>query len=169
MSIAVEFDFDPDEHIRASRAVLALSPLRWVNRAFVTLAVSLLLWRIYAGVAQDLSVGEMLIGIAPWAIIATVWLLLIPYLQFRAARNVARTDPSVRGKQIRRVDDDGYHSEGNGISFNIPWHAMPTVRETPEFFLFYYNKNCAYYLGKARLSAEQLASVRTLIARARAA
>lgn len=99
----------------------------------------------------------------PWVIIGAFWLEFIPWLQRRAARKLPARDASVRGPQERAVDATGYHSRGNGVHLDVPWHAMVRGVETDQFFLFFYNKQCAYYLPKRALSETQCADVRALL------
>ena len=51
------------------------------------------------------------------------------------------------------MDAAGYHSRGNGVALDIPWHAVARAIETDEFFLLFYNKQFAYYLPKRAFAA----------------
>jgi hypothetical protein len=66
----------------------------------------------------------------------------------------------VRGPQERTVDAVGYHSRGNGVAVDVPWHALKKAVETEHFFIFFYNWQCGYYVPKRALSAADVARVR---------
>jgi hypothetical protein len=108
-------------------------------------------------------------AISPVVFTAFLFGALIPGLRWWSVRRMLRADPSVRGPQRREVSESGIRVSGNGVSLELHWHAMAQVLETEEFFLFYYTKGCAYYLGKARLAPEQQTEVRNLMSRAAAA
>ena len=67
------------------------------------------------------------------------------------------------GEEVRAIDAAGFHSTGNGVAVDLPWHAMARCAETEEFFLFFYTKQLAYYVGKVHLSSDECSAVRALI------
>jgi len=119
-------------------------------------------WIAWRGIQAGYPASTSLLSAAPWIVIGAVWWILVPYLHRRAASKISVTDPAARGAQRRVVDEAGFHSSGSGVALDLPWSAILRVDETDEFFLFFYNKNLAYYLGKARLSDDAIARVREL-------
>ncbi|HET6680357.1 MAG TPA: YcxB family protein [Gemmatimonadaceae bacterium] len=161
MSITATFAFDPSEHYRAARAVTRYTPMRYVPWGFAALALGILVWNVLpaVGEAEPLTVFSIAL---PYLLLGVFWLTLIPLSQRRAARKLPERDASARGPQERVVDETGFHSRGNGVALDIPWHAMVRAVETEEFFLFFYCKQCAYYVPKRVLAAPQLSEVRDL-------
>jgi YcxB-like protein len=162
MTVAATYEFDWREHYRASREVARRIWTRWLGWGFAALALvlALLNYRAAAGRASALSV---FLNVLPWIVLGAVWLGMIPILQWRAARKLPSRDASVQGPQERIVDAAGYHSRGNSVALDIPWHAMMRGIETTDFFLFFYNKQCAYYFPKRVISTAQIESVRSLV------
>jgi hypothetical protein len=161
MTVTATYDFDCREHYRATREVARRIWTRWLGWGFaaVALVLALLNYRAAAGRASALSV---LLNVLPWIVLGAFWLGMIPLLQWRAAKKLAQRDASVQGRQERIVDSAGYHSRGNGVALDIPWHAMVRGVETTDFFLFFYNKQCAYYFPKRVIDGAQIASMRSL-------
>ena len=159
MGITAAYSYDPGEHYRATRAVTRFTSMRWVVRGAVLLGVGMAAWVVYRG-RNDGDPVASLVAAAPYVLLALFWAGFPPYFQRRAARKLPERDPSIRGEQERRVDAAGYHAAGNGVHLDIPWHAMARGVEEPEFFLFFYNMQCAYYLPKRVLSAADCAEVR---------
>ena len=46
------------------------------------------------------------------------------------------------------------------MRLDIPWRVFVRVVETGQFFLFFYNSQCAYYVPKRVLDAQQIGMVR---------
>jgi hypothetical protein len=61
------------------------------------------------------------------------------------------------------VDEVGFHSRGNSVALDIPWEVIDHAQETDLFFLFYYGKQCAYYIPKRALSLESTGELRELL------
>src|SRR5579864_6544945 len=161
MSVRAVFEFDPSEHYRASRAVTRLTPARYYSWASLALAIVLVAWALM-WLASGQTLRDQLVILLPWVAIAIFWAGIIPFTQWRLARKLSKRDPSVLGAQERIVDSEGYHSRGNGVALDIPWHVLHKVVETDAFFLFFYNKRCAYYVPKRAISVEEVAAVRKL-------
>jgi hypothetical protein len=161
MPVIATFDFDPAEHYRVLRAVTQQTPWRFLPWGFVALALVMVACSVLPawGEAEPLT---LFLSALPWLVFVALWLAFIPFLQRRGARKLPETDPSARGVQERRIDTAGFHSLGNGVALDVPWHAMRRAVETDEFFLFFYNKQCAYYFPKRALSAADAAEVRAL-------
>jgi len=163
MSVTARYGFDPAEHYQAARAVTRLTWFRWLpwiagGIVFIYVLVDVVLpgW-------GDRDALSLFIEASPYLLVGAFWIALLPWSQRRAARKLVKRDPSVRGPQERSVDALGFHSRGNGVNLDVPWHAMARAVETDRFFLFFYNKQCAYYIPKRALSDTQCDEVRTLM------
>lgn len=163
MSVTTTYDFDPKEHYQAARAVTRLTWFRWLPWLAGGFMVLFALVDVVVPGWGDADALSLFIEASPYLLVGAFWIALIPWSQRRAARKLSKRDPSVRGPQERSVDAVGYHSLGNGVRVEVPWHAMARAVETDRFFLFFYNKQCAYYIPKRALSDAQCAEVRTLM------
>ena len=163
MQVTVEFPFDAAEHRRASFAVMRTLPSRWIGPMFAVPPLAFGLWTVLAA-RRDVSTLTVVASALPWLLVALTFAFLTPIAVWATARRIARHDPSARGVQMRHLDATGFRSTGNGVGVEVPWHAIQRCVETEGFFLFFYTKQLAYYLGKSRLSAEQCDVVRSLIA-----
>ena len=162
MSVSATFDFDPAEHYRASREVTRRTPARFFPWVFVALALVMAAWNIVPH-WDEATASELAVASLPWLLLALFWAGLLPFLQRRASRRLPKVDASLEGPQTRIVDAAGYHSRGNGVALDVPWHAMVRGTESAHFFLFYYNKQCAYYLPKRALQQEDAVVIRALM------
>jgi hypothetical protein len=164
IAVTASFRYDPAEQYHATRAITRLTPLRWLGPGCLVLfPVSAIGLTLLAAQVAGRHPREPLLGILPYVFLSVFWGILIPVLQRYAARRLPRQDVSVRGVQERRVDATGYHAFGNGISVDIPWHAIRRAVETKAFFFFFYNWQCAYYVPKRPLDAAQIAQLRAIV------
>ncbi len=163
MSVTVTYDFDPKEHYKAARAVTRLTWFRWVPWIAAAIVLLLLAVEVFLPHWGEYDAWELFMTSLPWLLLGVFWIALLPWSQRRGARRIAKRDPSVRGPQERTIDEAGYHALGNGVRVEVPWHAMAKAVESDRFFLFFYNKQCAYYIPKRVLSDSQSADVRTLM------
>ena len=120
MIVSVEFEFDEREHERASLEVLRRAPVRWIGRGFGVLVAAYTSWIAFQGIRAGVPPGTVVLSSLPWLLLALFWFFLLPLMQRRGARQVAKHDPSVRGPQRRIVDETGYHSTGNGVAIDDP-------------------------------------------------
>jgi hypothetical protein len=161
IGVSATYEYDPAEHYQALRAVTKLTPLRWIGLlCFLVLPAIVVALTVVAARSTGHLVGQALITIVPWVLLLFVWGALIPLSQRRRAKRLPKLDASLQGLQERRVDGEGYHSRGNGVALDIPWHAMKKAVETDKVFLFFYNWQCAYYFPKRTLNATQIGQVR---------
>jgi hypothetical protein len=164
MTVAATYTFDWREHYRASRDVARRIWTRWLGWGFAAVAL-VLAFLNYRAAAGRVSAFSVFLNVLPWLFLGAIWLGMTPLLQWRAAKKLPSRDASVHGPQERIVDEAGYHSRGNSVALDIPWHAMVRGVETPGFFLFFYNKQCAYYLPKRVIDAARIDEVRSLMGR----
>lgn len=161
MPVTATYDYAPADHVRAARAVARQSASRYVLWLFVLVPAALLVWTTVPLVRAG-AWGEAVWGALPLLAVCAFWLVGLPLMQRRAARALPARDASLRGPQTRSVNEAGYHSRGNGVAVDLPWHAMARAVETPGEFLFFYNPQCAYYLPKRVLAADDVPAVRAL-------
>lgn len=162
MSVTATFEYDPDEFYRGLRVVSRRSTWHWLTLAFAAL-IALMVIYVVAVNWRTADPGELVLALLPWVILVVFWGSFLPLMHRSAAKKLIQRDASARGLQERTVDDFGYRSRGNDVVFEMPWHAMHDVIETPELFLFFYNKDTAYYIPKRVLSAGQISELRALI------
>ncbi len=161
MNVHTVFDYDPSEHYLGVRTVTRLTPLRYMQWVMVAVALGMLAWTVVPAWGEFPPM-TIFWSALPWLVLTIFWITFFPFMQRRASRTLASRDASVIGPQERSIDAVGFHSRGNGVSLDVPWHAMARVVETDRLFLFFYNKRCAYYLPKRVLTPEQVTVVREL-------
>ena len=162
MSVAATYEYDWREHYRASREVTRRMWTRWLGWGFAAVALILVSLNYFSAAGHVSALGVFL-NVSPWLLVGAAWLALIPLMQRRAAKKLPSRDLSLRGPQTRSLDAIGYHFRGNSVSLDIPWQVMLRAVETPEFFLFFYNKQCAYYFPKRALNATEVERARALL------
>lgn len=162
VTVSSVFDFDSSEYYRALRVVSRHTAARWLSWGFGALALVLAAVSVRDGWGR-VSPVALFLNALPWVLLGVFWVAFLPISQRRAARSLPKRDASVQGPQERTVDASGFHSRGNGVALDVPWHAMVQGLESDEFFLFFYSKQLAYYLPKRVLSGTQIEEVRTLM------
>ena len=162
MNVSVRFEFDSAEHYRATRAVTSRTAWRWVPVVVGGWLLLVIAGSVWFAQRTGHALGPLLVSLAPWVALILLWLIAIPAGQRWASSRVGQKDRSLEGPQERTVDEAGYHSNGNGVRLDVPWHIVYSVTETTEFLLFFYNKQCAYYIPKRAMSPEQITRAREL-------
>jgi hypothetical protein len=144
MPFMYELQLDPAETVRASRAVARRTP--WGRYAqMVWLAVLVVL--VTAALVLEVPIGIVGTWFAVLMFISLATLAL-PALQRRQIRRAYAGTPSLQGPQSYRFTDEGIEMANALARSNVRWDALVEAAETPDFFLFYYSKKCAYYLPK---------------------
>lgn len=91
--------------------------------------------------------------LAPWVVLIALWIAFFWQMTGRLqARAVRRNDPNVAHPFTYALDENGLHMSMKTTDLQLRWSGMAKVRETPELFLFYYNKRCAYFLPKRAIA-----------------
>jgi hypothetical protein len=169
MSHAHDYSFrwSPREHVRASRATTRNTTgalwLRFLPHVTVSVlaiavlllfsvvpperrAISLLNWLPYLFVLVLMNVG-----VYWW----TPWL---------TARQLQKNDPSVKGGDFRHITTDhGFTIRTAAATVDLTWEHIVQVVETPEFFLYYFRRNCAYATPKRVIPAPDLGDLRSML------
>jgi YcxB-like protein len=140
----------PSTQKNVARAIL------WACAAVV---VAIAVWA-FSSSARTHDLATVLISVLPWALIVGFWAVMLRWMPRITARTAAQRDPMAVGQQRRTVDDEGIHLEGNGVRLDVQWRAVVKAVETAEMFLFFYNKNCAYYIPKRVATPEESDAIR---------
>jgi hypothetical protein len=135
------------EHVRAHREISRLSLGRWRVSALIASGFILVALTLAAVSSEDPA--AVMAGGAPWLLLIIIWLTIFFFgLGWVAAWQTERSDPSVRDPMHRAVSADGLKVITSAASVELKWHGIQRIVETEEFFLFFFNKQCAYYLSK---------------------
>ena len=154
-----QFRLDPAETIRATRFVQQRRPLAWA---------SWLAWPALIGLALlYLSTGTPLRDMWLLVIAAGGLLgmqLLSPLVQRWQVRRAYAEPPGLQEPQRYELTAAGLVMSGGAASVTLGWEAILEVTETPEFYLFFFSKRCAYYLPKRVVGgAAEQRSLRTFL------
>ena len=163
MNTFAQFEYDPAEQYAAARAVTRATNWRWIIPVF---AIGIPLLTIVLTIVPDresMSVTNMFFSALPWVLLGAFYLALIPMMQKRRAKKMIKTEPWVRGTQERGVDETGFHVRGHGLVMDYAWSDIQSAIETPHFFLFFYNRNCAHFIPKRALPVAGVDDVRSVI------
>jgi len=163
MPVTAQFDFDSGEYYRVLRAAWRHDPNRWFVWVFGLAVPAAILWFSVVRHLDDMSPWEAFWNALPWVLLGAFYLMLVPSAHRATARKALANDPSLRGPQSRSVDETGLHVRGAGFAQDFAWSDIVRVVETPDFFLFYYNKRAAHYMPKRVLDAAAIEQVRALI------
>ena len=141
--LAYEFSVDPAETVRACRELRRRQAFAWVEWA---------VWpALFILAALYLLVGRDWRALWPLGLVALVILLfqaLLPLVQRWQIGRAYQATPNLRGAQAYRFSDAGLRITGGAATIELGWDSFVEVAETKEFFLFFYSKQCAYYLPK---------------------
>lgn len=164
MAVRTTFDFDTKEHYRALRAVTRETPFRWLIPLLALVVPGVMIAMVLIGAAaRGVPLGRMVPSVLPYVALSLFWFALVPLSQRRRANRLPSEDVSTQGPQVRTLDSEGFHSSGNGVKLDVPWHAFKRAVETEEFFLMFYNRQCAYFLPKRTMSVGEQAEIRDLL------
>jgi hypothetical protein len=163
MAITARFEFDEAKHRKALRETWALNPMRWAVLAGGILVPATMIWIGVGRHWEELSAADAFTNALPWLLLGVFFLGLAPVLQRSAARKALELDPSLQGTQERMLDDTGLHVRGAGFSPSLGWGELVRVSETPNFFLFFYDKNLVHYIPKRALDGRSRDELRNLI------
>lgn len=142
-ALEYRLDIDPAETVRATRVVR-----RGLGRPWLTWAAgAMLLLNVGLNLAGGARLRDLwLFGATALALLALS--LAVPLIQTWHFRRLYASTPSLRGPQVYRLSGEGVTITGGPATTSLGWDAFVKAMETPEFFLLFYNKRCAYYLPK---------------------
>jgi YcxB-like protein len=157
--LTFELVLDPAETVRASQEIERRARTRgalglWLFWLLIPLSMAI----SFRAPARVLLACLALMGIA--VLLAAV----LPAIRRRQVRNVYAGTPALAGPQRYEFTQDGLAVSNESVSNLIRWSGFVEAAETPEFFLLYYSKKCAYYVPRRILgSEEQVDAVRRLL------
>jgi hypothetical protein len=153
MSTPLEFELvlDPAETVRAGqeverRARTLRSQAVWFFWLLIPLVMALTLHAPLA-VLKTYFIVMVLVGL-----FALVW----PAIRERQVARLYAATPALSGPQSYTFTDDGLAIANAGVSNLVRWSAFTEAAETPEFFLLYYSRKCAYYLPKRIIHSDDV-------------
>ena len=142
--------WDPREYVRADRATRRYRLTgRWRNwlpwLAALIVGVMALSTFLFLADPKEWMGGDQ----AVWLLLFFVGLPVLRFVSpFLKARALGKSDPDLAGGYERVIDEQGLRMAGKTSSVAVSWERLLQVRETPEFFLFYFHPAAAYYLPK---------------------
>jgi hypothetical protein len=148
--IRVSWDWDPDEHGRATAAIKR-------HRRFWPRVWPSLMWALL-GAVVGFGVGSQYRGLSALQLAAlvagcTVGMLVmsgvVDGLKARRVRAVfaKKYGPAARGVSVS-VSADGLLIEASDSSLTLAWSAIERAIEAPDHFLFYTGPQSAYFIPR---------------------
>jgi YcxB-like protein len=157
-SLVFELALDPGETVRAGQAIQERARARsntfWLYWLIIP-AAGVLTWRASVRTIMSLAI---VVGIV--LLVA----LVSPALRRRQVRRLYAGTPALAGAKRYEFNEEGLTLSNASASHLLRWSAFVQAAETPEFFLLYYSKGCAYYLPRRGIGSEtQVDAVRQLL------
>ena len=141
--LTYEFQIDSAETVRASRVVRRRQRFAWIAWAVWPVLVGLAALYLASGVPWQ---NLWLLGLVALFLLTLQW--LTPRIQRWQLRRAYAETPNLRGPQVYQFSDAGLSITGGAATTTLGWDSFVEVAETDEFFLFFYSKQCAYYVPK---------------------
>jgi hypothetical protein len=138
-----EFHIDSAETVRASHAARRRQRFAWIAWAIWPLLLALAALYLASGVPWQ---NLWLLGLVALFLLTLQW--LTPWIQRWQLRRAYAETPNLRGPQVYQFSDAGLSITGGAATTRLGWDSFVEVAETDEFFLFFYSKQCAYYVPK---------------------
>ena len=157
--LVFELVLDPAETVRAGQEIERRDP-SWQSWRLWAFWLLIPLTMIVAFRWPIRALGAVLGA----AIFGGLVALLTPALRRRRVRRAYAATPALAGPQRYEFTDDGLALSNASVSNLVRWSAFVQAAETPEFFLLYYSKRCAYYLPRRIMGPEaQIDALRELL------
>ena len=163
------FDWRPEEHGRVTSLLVREqfgSGIRRVMKWGV-LGVVILGALVASATAVSVSTTDPITFATVGLLVIAVTALVLGFGRLAGwiqAWQLKRHDPNVAHPITHFLDESGYHVTTRTTDIDLRWDGLHKVRETPEWFMFYYSRRLAYYLPKRALaSREEAAELRTWI------
>ncbi len=160
------FDWRPEEHGRVTSLLVREQFGAGIRRVMKWGVLGVVILGALVATAAALSGGPAEAWPLGFLVIAVAALVLglgrlAGWIQ---AWQLKRHDPNVAHPITHFLDESGYHISTRTTDIDLRWDGLHKVRETPEWFMFYYSRRLAYYLPKRALaSREEVAELRTWI------
>lgn len=155
------------DHILASGQVRKHAIRNWLSKALPYLMVIPLVILACAAVLDpNQSAMSILFSSGPYIVMIGVWFGILYYWVPRAtARRLSTQDPSTRGPIRHTITDTSFAVTSVSAATTLNWDHMKQVVETPDFLLFYYSNNCAYFTPRRAIPDADLPALRALLHR----
>jgi hypothetical protein len=163
MTLVFQFQLDAAESVRAQGVLTReMRSFQISSVVLCALPVSVFATSLWSGS----SVPRALVSSMPMAVtLLVMFLLVMPWLQRRAVRKTFVATPSFRHPQTYEFSERGLAMSNPLASSALRWEGIVRVRETSEFFLFYFSKRYAYFLPKRVFrNASEEAELRAFVA-----
>ena len=130
------------------------------------MAIPLAMLAFSAALDPNHSASSILVAGAPWVVIIGLWFGLLYYwLPRMAARRLSTQDPSTKAPIRHVISDSSFALTSSGAAVTLNWDYIKQVVETPDFLLFYYTNNCAYFTPRRSIPDTDLPALRDLLHR----
>ena len=147
--LAVEFQPDPAQTVRASRAIQQRGRLSWISWAIWPILAGLALMYRLSGVPwRDMGL------LAATAVFLAVLAFGAPRIQRWQVRHAYQSSPVLRERQRCEFSPSGLTVRGGPASASLEWDAITEAVETDEFFLLFFARKSAYYVPKGALASK---------------
>jgi hypothetical protein len=159
------FDWRPDEHARVTALLVRERMRRPLARIFfLSVAVVVALALALSALAIVDGTPELAFPLLPLALTVGALSILAPALVGRIqAWQMGRIDPNVRAPIRHDLTAEGVRMELRTTRVELGWEGMAAVRETNDFFLFFYSPRHAYYLPKRVVPRGEVEGIRRYI------
>ena len=163
MAVEVRFHPDPGEQGRAALAIghIADRPVLRLGLAFLPLAT--LLAALVLAPGSQLTGGWLVVALSGSAVCFGAWLMARPAWQRQRAARAFAGSSTAAFEHGLVVSPTGLQITAGSATTTFGWDVVQQVRETTEFYLFFYARQHAVYLPKRLLDATQDASLRALV------
>ncbi|MGH1441811.1 MAG: YcxB family protein [Cellvibrionaceae bacterium] len=84
---------------------------------------------------------------------------LLPAVQFWCARRSLLSNPSANQVQNYEISEDGIRNYTEGAEVRLSWDKIIKVKVSKNFLLFFFSRNCAYYLPISLVSSEEIKQI----------
>jgi len=109
------------------------------------------------------TLGEAAAAGGLWVSVLACWGLAFvgfPLLRYWNAQGVTRDNPALRGTCEFEFGPDGLVTRTGITESKLGWEAVLEVVETDKFLLFFFSRQCAYFLPKRAIPPDELPVLR---------
>lgn len=160
------FDWRSDEHARVTSLLVREQFGSGVRRAMKWGVVVVLVLGAVVAVATAVA-GSLAEALPLTSLVIAVAALVLAFGRLAGliqAWQLKRHDPNVGHPITHSLDETGFHVRARTTDIDLRWGGLHRVRETPDWFMFYYSSRLAYYLPKRALpDPEEVAELRAWI------
>lgn len=163
---AYTFDWRADEHARVTSLLVREQFGTGVRRVMKWGVVVVLVLGTVVAIATAIA-GSLAEALPLSSLIIAVAALILAFGRLAGwiqAWQLKRHDPNVAHPITHSLDATGFHVRLRTTDIDLRWDGLHRVRETPDWFMFYYSSRLAYYLPKRALPGpEEVAELRAWV------